>query len=82
MSRCCPCFMLISSSHFRFGEEPLHSCEVMLHDIDSSKRLNTAVMSEIRSKRMNNSPNDEVNKIIFSLIFFLLMMRCVVIGGF
>ncbi len=27
----------------RFGEESLHSCEVMIKDIEDSKRFNTAV---------------------------------------
>ncbi|CAE7743212.1 APC2, partial [Symbiodinium microadriaticum] len=29
-----------------FGEEALHSCEVMLHDMDMSKRLNTTMKSK------------------------------------
>eukprot|EP01041_Mallomonas_annulata_P004911 gene4911-9792_t len=31
----------------RFGDESLHSCEVMLRDLEASKRVNTAVMSDI-----------------------------------
>ena len=36
----------------RFGEEPLHSCEVMLHDIDASKRMNQAVNSVIQQNNV------------------------------
>ena len=32
----------------RFGEEPLHSCEVMLRDIEDSRRVNNAISSELR----------------------------------
>ena len=31
----------------RFGEEPLHSCEVMLRDIEDSKRINNSITSEL-----------------------------------
>ena len=31
----------------RFGEESLHSCEVMLKDIEDSKRTNNGVHSEV-----------------------------------
>ena len=30
---------------FRFGEESLQSCEVMLHDIEESKRTNNLISS-------------------------------------
>jgi anaphase-promoting complex subunit 2 len=33
----------------RFGEESLHSCEVMLHDLETSKRINHAIQKEISS---------------------------------
>lgn len=33
--------------HCRFGEEPLHCCEVMLHDMDISKRINTSLKSKV-----------------------------------
>lgn len=33
--------------YFRFGEESLHSCEVMLKDVEDSKRTNNAVHSEL-----------------------------------
>ena len=33
---------------FRFGEESLHSCEVMLKDIEDSKRINNAIQSKVR----------------------------------
>lgn len=45
------CFCVFNGNVFlRFGEEPLHSCEVMLHDIDSSKRLNTAITAAMKEK--------------------------------
>jgi hypothetical protein len=31
----------------RFGEEPLHSCEVMLRDIEESKRVNNAIAFDL-----------------------------------
>lgn len=31
----------------RFGEESLHSCEVMLKDVEDSKRANNGVHSEL-----------------------------------
>lgn len=31
----------------RFGEESLHSCEVMLKDIEDSKRINNAIQSKV-----------------------------------
>lgn len=34
----------------RFGDESLHSCEVMLRDLEQSKRVNTAVLSEIKKE--------------------------------
>ncbi len=36
---------------FRFGEEPLQSCEIMLHDIEESKRTNNSVMSCVAAKK-------------------------------
>ena len=35
---------------YRFGEEALHSCEVMLRDIEESRRTNTSVHSALKSK--------------------------------
>lgn len=32
----------------RFGDESLHDCEVMLHDVENSKRVNAAIASEIK----------------------------------
>ena len=34
----------------RFGEEPLQSCEVMLRDMEDSRRVNNAVTSELRGR--------------------------------
>ena len=35
---------------FRFGEESLHNCEVMLKDIEDSKRVNTAVYNALKTQ--------------------------------
>jgi hypothetical protein len=35
----------------RFGEEPLHSCEVMLRDIEESKRVNNAIAFELAKNK-------------------------------
>jgi anaphase-promoting complex subunit 2 len=35
----------------RFGEESLHACEVMLKDVEDSKRANNAVHSELARGR-------------------------------
>ena len=32
----------------RFGEESLHACEVMLKDVEDSKRANNGVHSEFK----------------------------------
>jgi hypothetical protein len=34
---------------FRFGEESLHNCEVMLYDLDCSRRMNTQVTRELKT---------------------------------
>lgn len=34
----------------RFGDESLHSCEVILHDLEESRRNNTVLSSEIQQK--------------------------------
>lgn len=80
LSASLPAFHLPASSLlsvFRFGEEPLHSCEVMLHDIDSSKRLNTAITAAIKSSRNENEmedSNDNVRRPLqfLHIIFFNL----------
>ena len=33
---------------YRFGEESLHACEVMLKDVEDSKRANNGVHSEFK----------------------------------
>ena len=35
--------LLLLLGRDRFGEEPLHSCEVMLHDLETSKRINQSI---------------------------------------
>lgn len=39
----------------RFGDESLHSCEVMLRDLEQSKRVNTAVLSEIKKEKVSEA---------------------------
>jgi hypothetical protein len=41
----------------RFGEESLHSCEVMLHDLETSKRINHAIQQKLSSSA-STSPQD------------------------
>lgn len=45
----------------RFGEESLHNCEVMLKDIEDSKRTNTAVHSALKTKATNESDSMLLN---------------------
>lgn len=40
--------MYFSILSIRFGEEPLHSCEVMLHDLEESRRTNVSVSSHYK----------------------------------
>ena len=42
----------INERCIRFGDESLHSCEVMLRDLEDSKRVNTAISSELQKKRI------------------------------
>lgn len=42
--------MCLVLSWFRFGEESLHSCEVMLRDVEESKRTNNSVTSALKAK--------------------------------
>jgi anaphase-promoting complex subunit 2 len=43
--------MSYSFSSNRFGEESLHSCEVMLRDIEESRRINTQVVNAIKANK-------------------------------
>ena len=50
-------FATIYNPHYpftcRFGEESLHSCEVMLKDVEDSKRANNGVHGELaRAKKV------------------------------
>lgn len=42
----------------RFGEELLHNCEVMLRDIEDSKRVNFSVIDYIKKNLLLNTKND------------------------
>lgn len=35
---------------YRFGEESLRCCEVMLRDIEESKRVNNAILFELKKE--------------------------------
>lgn len=48
----------------RFGEDSLHSCEVMIKDVEDSKRLNHAVFSKKK--------NDKMVKVRCQVLCFLL----------
>ncbi|CAM9102975.1 unnamed protein product [Ectocarpus fasciculatus] len=39
----------------RFGEDSLHSCEVILHDLEVSRRMNTVLGSEMQKKKATDS---------------------------
>lgn len=39
-------FLCLLISIDRFGEESLHSCEVMLKDVEDAKRINNTIRSE------------------------------------
>jgi anaphase-promoting complex subunit 2 len=43
----------------RFGEEKLHSCEVMLRDSEESKRVNNAIANEIKKTNIQNTNTDK-----------------------
>lgn len=40
----------------RFGEDSLHQCEVMLRDVEDSKRTNTAIVNRAKEKQEANLP--------------------------
>lgn len=44
----------------RFGEDHLYSCEVMLRDVEDSRRINNAITSELKKNPQNVSDVDYV----------------------
>jgi hypothetical protein len=42
------CIFIFCISNIRFGEDALHSCEVMLHDLEVSRRLNAIMAPEMK----------------------------------
>ena len=62
-----PTILINPSRHLRFGEEPLHSCEVMLRDIEESKRVNNAIAFELKK---NNQVRMHPSNVI---LFFVLL---------
>jgi anaphase-promoting complex subunit 2 len=45
----------------RFGEEKLHSCEVMLRDTEESKRVNNAIACEIKKTHASKPSRDKLS---------------------
>ena len=43
----------------RFGEAPLHQCQVMLRDVGDSKRINSLLHAPIEDSELKKEPNDE-----------------------
>ena len=46
----------------RFGEAPLHQCEVMLKDVGDSKRINTALHAEKPPEAAAASATENANE--------------------
>ena len=61
--------------HDRFGEEAMQSCEVMLHDIEDSKRVNNAVCAEISKNAAVNLSRDSetVSNTLLTIILIILI---------
>lgn len=57
----------------RFGESTLHQCEVMVKDIDDSKRIQTNIHSTLKSKPNGGTP--VVDAAIVSHIFWPALQR-------
>ena len=47
----------------RFGEAPLHQCEVMLKDVGDSKRINTALHAEKPQEAAATSAHGDLSHI-------------------
>ena len=45
------CKQHILALPYRFGEESLHSCEVMLKDVEDSKRVNNGISSDMQRRK-------------------------------
>lgn len=58
----------------RFGEASLRQCEVMIKDVDDSKRIQTNIRSTLESRPMNNEP-PAVDAAIVSHIFWPALQR-------
>jgi len=49
----------------RFGEESLHSCEVMLKDVEDSKRINNSIHSEWNlQEQQHHQPSGQQQQLI------------------
>lgn len=57
--------------YVRFGEESLHSCEVMLRDIEESKRVNNAIAFELKK---NNQVRMHPSYVILFFVFLCLSL--------
>ena len=53
----------------RFGEESLHSCEVMLKDVEDSKRINNTIRSEWNTNEQQQQQSQAVdqNKVSYTI---------------
>lgn len=52
----------------RFGDEPLHSCEVMLRDIEDSRRVNNSIQSELTKGRLTSNTKDDHALVDYTII--------------
>ena len=50
----------------RFGDAALASCEVMLRDVDESRRI-TKQIHQVHNHHHNNSNHEEENPVIMSM---------------
>ena len=68
-------FIYLTCNHYvywswlinRFGEESLHSCEVMLKDVEDSKRINNTIRSEWNTNEQQQSQTVDENKVSYTI---------------
>ena len=68
----------------RFGEESLHSCEVMLKDVEDAKRINNTIRSEWnkvtneQQQQQQQSQTVDENKVSSSTVLtFIKHITCI-----
>ena len=59
----------------RFGEDNLHACEVMLRDLEESKRINNAINSEL-GKYLTAVPSNLSNLSCSNITDFMVISHC------